>query len=55
MRLAFLSVILTFGGFGFFLVAWKTKPQLCDGFYVSGFLVSAIALICWIEAFAGSD
>ena len=55
MRLAFLSVILTFGGLGFFLLAWRTKPQLCDGFYVSGFLVSAIALICWIEAFAGSD
>jgi hypothetical protein len=54
MRLALLSVILTFGGLGFFLLAWKTKPQLCDSFYLSGFLVSAIAVNCWIETFSDS-
>jgi len=54
MRLALLSVILTLGGLGFFLLAWKTKPQLCDSFYISGALVSAIAVTCWIEAFSGS-
>ena len=54
MRLAILSVILTFGGLSFFMLAWKAKPQLCDSFYISGFIVTAAAVTCWIETFAGS-
>ena len=52
MRMALLSVILTLGGLGFFWFAWKTKPQLCDSFYLSGLLVAATAVTCWIETFA---